>query len=76
MRLDLSKTYLDGLKGVRSFCRNDKIRQTVPYRNNAVSKAVFSQIIVTVMLNKFESNLIEWTSGSCLMADVFLFSEK
>jgi len=24
--------------GSNSFCRNDKIRQTVPYRNNTVSK--------------------------------------
>ena len=30
------------------------IRQTVPYGNNAVSKIIFSYVVMTVMLNKFK----------------------
>jgi len=37
---DLIKTYSDD---VSSFCRNDIIRQTVPRRNNAVSKVIFPE---------------------------------
>jgi len=52
--LDLTKTYVDCFKGVNSFCRNDKIRRTVSYRNNTDNKVIFPKVIMKVMLNMFE----------------------
>jgi len=52
--LDLTNIFLNGFLKVLSFSRNDMIRLTVPYRNNAVSIIIFPYVIMTVMLNKFK----------------------